>query len=93
MPLGYVDSFNAQLNVAATTTVTALTVQSDHSVLIGGTFTTVSGLSRLGIVRMTATGFLDATFTGVNLGASQVVYKMVEYTGNKILVAGNFFTI
>src|SRR5690348_7707722 len=49
--------------------VTALAVQPDGKVIIGGSFATVKGLARHGIARLNADGSGDSSFTaGFNAG-------------------------
>lgn len=52
-------SFNANI---AGGQVNAIALQSDGSILIGGTFTTVNGVAQANLARLTASGTLDTSF-------------------------------
>src|SRR5262245_65912477 len=62
--------------------VYALTTQPDGKVLVGGAFTSVTGVSRKGIARVNTSGNLDATFNpGIGVeGNDAGVYAMASYT-------------
>jgi uncharacterized delta-60 repeat protein len=84
---GTVDTdFTASPNGA----VSAIAVQSDGKVLIGGSFTSVGDASRPYMARLNANGTLDTTFTG---RANNVVYAIKILTDGKFLVGGAFTTI
>ena len=86
---GTVDvSFDPDLNGR----VTALTVQPDGKILIGGAFTTLGGggTSRNRIARLNADGSPDPDF---NPGANNLVYSLVVQPDGGILVGGAFTTL
>ena len=79
------------------TTVTDMTLTIDGKLIVVGTFTTVGGQSRRGIVRLTDTGALDADFTspttltgslvGVGLGVNGRLYaggSVTAYNGTTV---------
>lgn len=72
--------------------VSAVVVQTDGKVLIGGQFTEVDGLSRLNIARLNADGTVDATFDpglgAAGRGAS--VEAIALQTDGKVVIGGNF---
>jgi uncharacterized delta-60 repeat protein len=70
-------------------TVRALAVQADGRVLIGGSFSTVSGVSRVSFARLHADGSVDPTFQSVVSGVDSL---SVQRDG-RILVGGNFSKI
>lgn len=82
--------------------VTALALQSDGKVLVGGLFTTFdfvfggSQVSRQGIARLNADGSLDTGFNpGTGLGGStgigqRQVHEVIVQPDGKVLVAGHF---
>jgi uncharacterized delta-60 repeat protein len=73
--------------------VNALALQADGKVLIGGSFSTVSGTSCGGIARLNTNGTLDVTFnTGDGLSNGVVNALGVQSTGHAI-VGVNFFGI
>ena len=72
--------------------VTALAIQPDGKILIGGLFTSVNGVARNHIARLNANGSLDTTFDP-GTGTNGEVYAIVVRTStlnDKILLAGNF---
>ncbi len=71
--------------------VLALTVQSDSTILIGGSFTTYNSVARNEIARLDSTGALDTTFNpGAGAGLNSYVFKLVVQSGGKILIGGWF---
>lgn len=75
--------------------VTALAVQPDGYILVGGQFTMIGGggsgnTVRNRIARLDPTGAVDMTF---DPGANGIVHEIVVLPDGKILVAGDFFTI
>ncbi len=71
--------------------VSALTVQSDGRVLIGGYFTAYNGVARNRLARLNADGSLDATFDPGS-GLDDTVRTMAVQSDGKILIGGNFST-
>ena len=69
--------------------VSAVAVAPDGKILIGGSFTTVSGQARRGIARLNANGTVDLSFAGPGI-ASGAIYDLVVDTNSRI-VAGGFF--
>jgi uncharacterized delta-60 repeat protein len=72
--------------------VRAVAVQDDGKVLIGGSFTTVSGEDRKYIARLTDTGSLDTSFDPVK-GASSWVDAVAVQADGKVLIGGDFTTV
>ena len=70
--------------------VNALAVQSDDKVLLGGDFTSVAGVPRTNIARLTATGSPDPLFNPAALADSPVSGIAVDNNGK--IVLGGFFT-
>jgi uncharacterized delta-60 repeat protein len=67
-------------------------IQSDGKILAGGQFTTYSGSSITGLVRINPNGTRDTTFnigTGANLYASRIL----QQSDGKIIAVGSFTTI
>jgi uncharacterized delta-60 repeat protein len=79
-------NFNAFVNFA----VSALAVQPDGKILVGGVFTVLAGDFRSRIGRLHPDGSLDVTF---NPGASGGVFDLAIQTDGKILVGGEFTTL
>lgn len=72
--------------------VTAVTVQPDGKVLIGGTFTKYRGTARNNIARINADGSIDSTFDP-GAGADDYIWSMIVEQDGSITVAGNFRSI
>lgn len=82
-----VDSFNPNVNDA----VSALAVQQDGKVLLGGWFTRVGGQDRNRLARVNADGSLDRSFN-VAVDGYDVNAFAIQSSG-KILVGGSFSKI
>lgn len=74
--------------------VRSTAMQPDGKILIGGTFSTVGGVTRNRIARLNADGTLDPNFNP-NAGAdhSSIVESMAVQADGKILVVGTFTTM
>ncbi len=68
----------------------ATAVQSDGKVLIGGSFTTVNGVSRTYVARLNTDGSVDAGFVPATLNGN--VYALVVQPDGKIVIGGAFTT-
>ena len=62
-------------------------MQPDGKILIGGSFTTVLGVTRNNIARLNTDGTLDTAF---NPNANDDVYSIAVQADGKILVGGVF---
>ncbi|MEO6033851.1 MAG: delta-60 repeat domain-containing protein, partial [Verrucomicrobiota bacterium] len=67
----------------------ALAGQSDHKILVGGTFTMSDSLRRNRIARLTADGELDNEFA-TGAGANGSVHAIVIQSDGKIVLGGDF---
>ncbi|MDO8306985.1 MAG: delta-60 repeat domain-containing protein [Actinomycetota bacterium] len=77
----------------AGTTVTAMLVQSDRRILIGGSFTTWDGTTVNRIVRLNSDGTRDTAFTAnAGTGVDNAPFVLTEQADGKILVGGAFST-
>ena len=86
-PDGTLDtSFNAEANYG----VSAIAVQPDGKIVVGGSFTTVPGQSRSFIGRIDGNGNIDASFTP---GADGGVSRLTVQADGGILVGGGFATL
>ncbi len=73
--------------------VFSVAVQSDGKILVGGVFTTYNGVNCPdNLVRLTSTGALDDTFTGLTSGFNSWLYSIVVQPNGKILAGGNITT-
>ena len=73
------------------TTVRTVSLQSDGKIIITGTFATVDGNARPGIVRLNADGSIDTSFAAAPTGAAP--QAIVIQTDGKIIVTGSFTSI
>lgn len=74
-----------------TGTIAAIKVQSDGKIIVGGTFTTYSGVTCNRIVRLHANGKIDATFN-MGTGFGGTVNGIQILSNGKIIVSGIFTT-
>ena len=77
-------------NPNANGSVSAIAIQSDGKVLLGGFFTTVGGVTRNRIARLNSDGTLD---TGFNPNASATVNAIAIQSDGKVLLGGQFTTV
>jgi uncharacterized delta-60 repeat protein len=63
----------------------------DGKILIGGTFNSVGGTSRLGIARLNSDGSVDTTFGQPYSGFDGSLYTMAVQPDGKIVVGGYFY--
>ena len=70
--------------------VTAIAVQTDGKILIGGAFNTILGVTRKYIARLNTDGTLDTTF---NTGTDGYVGAIAVQVDGKILIGGEFTTL
>ena len=73
----------------ASTTVRAISIQSDDKILIGGDFTSYNGTSINRIARLNADGTLDTSFDP-GTGPNVAVQAFSIQSDGKILIGGNF---
>ncbi len=71
-------------------TVSALHLESDGRLLLGGSFTTVGGTSRYYLARLSAAGALDTAF---DPSPNSAVYAIARTADGKLLLAGAFTTL
>jgi len=68
----------------------AVAVQSDGKILLGGDFTSVAGKSSSGIARLNANGGVDGNFKGSTNGR---VFSIVQQADGKLLIGGSFTVV
>ena len=79
---GFLDtSFNPNVN----NIVYASAVQSDGKILIGGTFTTVGGITRNRVARLNTDGTLDTSFNANITTGSQIRSIQIQSDGNILI--------
>jgi uncharacterized delta-60 repeat protein len=81
-------TFNTTIDFATQT----MALQTDGKVLIGGTFTTVNGLSRMRITRLNIGGSVDPTFSP-NAGAGGTVNNVAVQADGRVILGGSFITV
>jgi uncharacterized delta-60 repeat protein len=67
-----------------------IAVQSDGKILVGGFFTTYSGVTQNNITRLNTDGTIDTSFSGNTSGFNRQVDTIVVQPDGKILAVGNF---
>jgi len=72
-------------------TIKSVAVQADGKILIAGDFSTINGVTRNHIARLSSNGSLDATFDP-GVGPSSSVEAIKVQPDGKILVGGDFYT-
>ncbi|MGW8185212.1 MAG: Ig-like domain-containing protein [Candidatus Moraniibacteriota bacterium] len=68
--------------------VRTISIQSDGKIIVGGEFTSFSGVAKNRIVRLNTDGTLDTTFSGT--GAGSYVYSSAIQADGKIVIGGYF---
>jgi uncharacterized delta-60 repeat protein len=71
--------------------VNSITLQSDGKILVGGAFTTYSGLTRNRIIRLNTDGSTDTSFV-IGTGFDSTVQTISLQSDGKILVGGDFIS-
>lgn len=75
--------------VGADNNVTAVALQPDGKILIGGSFSTINKVNRKGIARLNKDGSVDLSFV-VGTGANGSVQDILLLDSGKMLIAGDF---
>ncbi|MEO7676597.1 MAG: Calx-beta domain-containing protein, partial [Verrucomicrobiota bacterium] len=78
--------------LGANGTVWALAIQADGKILIGGEFSTVNGIPRNDVARLSSDGSLDLTFDA-GTGPDDSVFSIVQDADSTILIGGEFTTV
>ncbi|MCW5959048.1 MAG: VCBS repeat-containing protein [Pyrinomonadaceae bacterium] len=78
------------LDLAANSDVTAVKVQPDGKILVGGSFSIFNGVPKNGIARLKTNGGFDHRFTAV---ANRSVFDITLQTDGKILIGGAFTSV
>lgn len=72
--------------------ITALAIQLDGKIVIGGTFRNVSGVTRTRIARLNPNGSLDTAFD-TSVGANSAVDSIALQPDGKIIIGGEFTVV
>jgi uncharacterized delta-60 repeat protein len=85
--------FMTNVGAGLDNTVSAIAIQSDGKIIIGGSFTTFNGATVNRIVRLNSDGTRDVGFTtNTGSGANNTVSSIAIQSDGKILVSGLFKT-
>ncbi len=89
---GSVDTnFNSGLGSGPDSTVSAIAIQPDGRILVGGNFTHVNGTAVNYIVRLNTDGSVDTNFVaGIGTGANNSVQGIALQPDNRIVLVGQF---
>ncbi len=76
----------------ASAPVRAILIEADGRIVIGGSFTNVSGVTRRFLARLEMSGALDPNFlsTPANSGADSTVFAIRQQVDGRFIVAGDF---
>lgn len=76
---------------SSSATVNAVALQSDGKVLLGGSFTSVNGVTYSGLARLNGNGGLDTSYNPIlNAGFSGLVIALAVQPDDKVLIGGSF---
>jgi uncharacterized delta-60 repeat protein len=73
-------------------TVGALAVQPDGKIIVGGSFTSITGTNRYGIARLNANGSSDSSFNPGTV-ANGWVHSIALQSDGKMLIGGSFTAV
>jgi uncharacterized delta-60 repeat protein len=80
-----------EIGTGFNSTVIAITKQTDDKILLGGLFTSYSGISANRLIRLNTNGSIDTSFN-IGTGFSNLVNAITIQNDGKILVGGSFDT-
>jgi uncharacterized delta-60 repeat protein len=87
------NTFNIGTGFTDNTAVNTLVLQPDGKILAGGSFSTYSGVTSNGIIRLNTGGTIDNTFNiGTGFTDNSIVWSIALQPDGKILVGGSFST-
>jgi uncharacterized delta-60 repeat protein len=87
---GTLDTSFAQTGTGLSSSVSALSLQSDGKIIAGGSFTDYNGTSRPYLARLNSDGTLDTSFVQTGTGLSSIVNALSLQSDGKIIAGGNF---
>lgn len=77
--------------------VRSITLQSDGKIIVGGEFTTINGIGRIGIARLNANGSVDTSFSGsldfdlpFNVHTAGAAFTTSVQADGRIVIGGHF---
>ena len=87
-------TFYTNLGTGFNGAVNSIAVQTDGKILVGGSFTTLNGTSRNGLIRLNSDGTQDTAFyTNLGTGFGGSVSSIAIQSDGKILAGGSFTTL
>jgi uncharacterized delta-60 repeat protein len=89
-------SLDLTLNPDANGEVRVLTTQSDGKIMVGGSFTAISGVTRTRLARLNSNGVLDTSFTSPDIRNNEVRAIVPEEVGgvvNSYVIGGSFTSV
>jgi uncharacterized delta-60 repeat protein len=86
-------AFTTAINTGFNNTISAISVQADGKIVVGGNFTTHNAVTSNRIGRLETTGLRDTAFTtSIGTGFNGQVLALAVQADGKILVGGDFTT-
>ncbi|MBX3741702.1 MAG: hypothetical protein KF712_11970 [Akkermansiaceae bacterium] len=73
--------------------VTAIAIQNDGKIIVGGHFDVVGGVARKRVARLNADGTLDSGFAGAAFAASEAVSCVAVQEDGGVIISGTFISI
>lgn len=87
-------TFNTNLGTGFGNFVETIAIQSDNKIIVGGSFTTINGVTSNRIARLSSVGIPDTTFTtSTGTGFGGTTRTIAIQSDGKIIVGGSFSTI
>jgi uncharacterized delta-60 repeat protein len=84
--------FTTNTGIGASNSVSAIAIQSDGKIILGGAFTTFNGVTVNRIVRLNTNGTQDTAGFPTNTGAGLSVVAVAIQSDGKIILGGGFTT-
>lgn len=89
--LGFNPGLFSTASSSTSTLVSAIAVQADGKIIIGGDFGAYQGVVRMGMARLNMDGSLDTVFNP-RMGINQKPFTAIPLSGEKMLISGAFTT-
>lgn len=81
---------DASFDPDASSAVRVIALEADDQILIGGSFTSMSGTTRNRLARVSSSGTLDSAF---DPDVRSTIQALVVQSDRKIVFGGSFFTV
>ncbi len=87
-------TFNTNLGTGFGNFVETIAIQSDNKIIVGGSFTTINGVTSNRIARLSSVGIPDTTFTtNIGTGFDGTTRTIAFQSDGKIIVGGAFGSV